>query len=1544
MQWQFVSHALFSVCLLLVLCQVVPLNAAPLPGLLTAEEEGWLQKHPVLRVVVDRDFMPYESLDKDGHYQGIAADYTQLIAERLDVNIEVIPTRSWGDSLVLLKTRKADVAPMLSTTAKRAEYLNFAKPHTDAPLVLVTRSEHSEARNLGDFVGKRLAVVESYGSFSVIQKRYPDITLVPVDTVEQALQTVKKGEAEATAIDRAVAEYYLRLLNHRTLKVMMEVEELNLDRMGYGVRKDWPELIPILNKVLATITLEDHFRVQNKWRNFDAHESHADLILSQDEQVWLEEHPVIRLGVDPDFAPFEWVDEQGVYRGLAADYMALLAERLGMSFRVASNLSWEEATARGRSKQLDIHPLMTPTDKRKKTHLFTQTYVKDSYVIVGRDDETSISSEADLANKKIALVRGYSATELLLKNQPNVIPVYVETELESLLAVVDGQAQATAGHLGTLAKKIRLNHLANLTVVARTKFETKGMGIAVRDDWPMLRDLLDRAMDSITQQEHREINQRWIQMPEPESRSSLHALLTAEEQQWLAEHPLIRVANDSNSAPLEFMDAHGELQGVSRDYLDKMEAMLDVHFEPAKNLTWAQMLEKVKNRELDMFPSLRVSPERQAFFNFTDDYISMPIMIFAGGDINYIGGLDQLKGRRVSVIEGYATHELLASNHPGVELVVTQSIEHALRLLAEGEVDAFVGNIITTTHYLNKLGLSQIKVVGETPYRYDQSMAVRKDWPLLISILDKALKALSQEEHNAIQQRWMPVTFEYEADYSWLWKPFSAIALIIVIMVYWNRRLAREVEARKETELALKVQQNRLDEVFKVTPSGIWDWDMVPDVAVCSPAYFHMLGYQPEEFPVHNSHTVWLDLMHPDDLERVLEKYDQMADCDEIVSQEFRMRCKDDNYIWVLDQGQVIARDAAGNATRMIGTHVDIEAFKQLELALKAQQQRLDDVFKVTPSGIWDWDLVTDDVFCSPSYFQMLGYGPEGFPVNNSHTTWLDLMHPDDMEAALALYDKAVTNTEPFSHEYRMRCKDGHYKWVLDRGQVVERELTGKASRMIGALVDIDAFKTLENQLRDAKEGAEAANLAKSVFLANMSHELRTPLNAVLGFSELMAHETTATSAQKENLHMINSSGQHLLNLINDVLDMSKIEAGHATLEPQATDLYRLLHDVSSMMKGRAMNKGLYFNVERHEDVPQFVKIDGGKVKQILINLLGNAIKFTETGGVILRVNAEPSEPANWQLFFEIKDTGIGIAEDKIAQIFEPFIQANEGSNGQNGTGLGLAISRQFVALMGGQLSVNSVLDKGSLFQFDMPVERAEVSQQVEIEAMDLIVALAEGEPEWRILIVEDEENNCVLLRRQLEGLGFSVREAINGQEGIGEFLRWQPHLIWMDMHMPVMDGYEATRRIRQLPGGKDVKIIALTATAFKEQASHILSVGCNDLLYKPYAEQDIFSAMAKFLPLHYVYETQEVQRDTDVMSGPKLESQDFQRLDNEALLQLLGAAKVGDIAEMLSLTASLSEENSALKAKLQRYINEFQLQSLIQVLEDMLAQQHAVE
>jgi PAS domain S-box-containing protein len=552
--------------------------------------------------------------------------------------------------------------------------------------------------------------------------------------------------------------------------------------------------------------------------------------------------------------------------------------------------------------------------------------------------------------------------------------------------------------------------------------------------------------------------------------------------------------------------------------------------------------------------------------------------------------------------------------------------------------------------------------------------------------------------------------------------------------------------------------------------------------------------------------------------------------------------------------------------------------------ALEARLRLFEAAVNAAANGIVITDREAHIQWANPAFTQMTGYSLD---EAHGHTPGELLKSGKHDEAFYQQMWRTILSGQAWHGELVNRRKDGS---LYDEALAIAPVIGGAGSirNFVAIKRDISEIKRASDELRIHKEhlerevqkrtadlvlardAAEAANRAKSVFLANMSHELRTPLNAILGFSSLIRRDPQLSESQRDNLGIINRSGEHLLMLINDVLEIAKIEAGRQQVEIAPFDLGSMVREVVDMLQLRAQEKGLTLLLDQSSEFPRYIKGDESRLRQVLVNLLGNAVKFTEHGGVVVRLGVKSN--AQDHLLIEIEDTGVGIAPENLERVFQPFVQVGENGE-QKGTGLGLTITRQFVQMMGGTIDAESTPGKGSRFRVVIPVERASAVDKLrpQQEAPGEVIGLAPDQPRYRILIAEDQRDNQLLLSRLMTDLGIEVKIAENGERCIELYREWHPDLIWMDRRMPVMDGVETTRRIRRLPDGEQVKIVAVTASAFKEQQQEIFAAGMNDFVRKPYRFDEIYDCLARQLGVRYLYRSGAVENAPSVPLAPEM-------------------------------------------------------------------------
>jgi signal transduction histidine kinase/DNA-binding NarL/FixJ family response regulator len=945
-------------------------------------------------------------------------------------------------------------------------------------------------------------------------------------------------------------------------------------------------------------------------------------LLTPAERAWLAAHPEIRLGVGEEWEPWVVRRESGEVAGFASDHLALLGRKLQSRFRLEAG-PWRTIVAKAAARELDGLTLSAPLPEREEHFLFTDSFHDVHYFTFLRTGDPADGSRVEALNgKRVGYLKGVLRVEKLLAAHSGVVAAPKETQEELALglleneldAVIDSYAleywRASHGVFGFTPTRILVDQPPNLV-------------LSVRKDWPELVGILNKGLAAITAAEMADLYRRWFGADYLRQLAAERVALTAAERAWLADRKVLRAGIDPSWAPVEFVDERGMAQGISAAYLKRLETLLGVRFEIVIPSNWGEARRQLEAGALDFVPAATMTADRQTTMRLTEPYASFPAAIFSAAEVAYVGGLDALRGKAVAVIRGEAAHDWLQADWPRLELVPVADTQEGIKAVAAGRAFAFVGNLVTTSYYIGQTGLTQVKVAGDTPYQYRLGMAVRQDLPLLAGILQKGLDAIPQNERDAIYHDWISITYQHLADYGPLWQVVAGATLVLLVVLYWNRRLTREVGRRRAAEAAL----------------------------------------------------------------------------------------------------------------------------------------------------------------------------------------------------------------------------------------------------------------------RDAKNAADLASRTKSELLANVSHDLRTPLNAVLGFAQLLERDRTLDARQHEHVRGIRRGGERLLALINEVLDLARIEAGRVDLAPVEWDTTELLRELREMFRPRAEAKGLTLTIVTATALPRTLHSDAKCLHQVLVNLLDNAIKYTAAGSVTLRFGFEAG-----QLDLEIADTGIGIPADSIGRIFEPFQQIGAGESRSQGTGLGLAITKGLVERMGGTLVIESAPGAGSTFRVQVPATAVEAGAA---PAGSAIVATritgfrrTDGGQELRILVTDDEAENREVLRGLLEPLGFRVALADSGMACLEKAEADPPDLVLMDLRMPVMDGIEATRRLRERPGLRDVPVVAVTAAAFATDRDQALAAGFDAHLPKPVLLDALLETLGALLPLEWV-------RGAPLIASEPLAQEHLSPGDAERLARLLRTGSI---------------------------------------------------
>ena len=1259
----------------------------------------------VYRVAIDHSFPPFTMINTQGEPAGLFVDLWRAWAETNGYQIE-FHSGEWSQTLAMLKNGDVDFHSGMLGTAERRKWIDFSREFYETSSAIYTKKGRALLENIPDLAGKKIGVFKASYHESYLTERTTGADIVTFTTSREMIKATLDRKidgffAEIPLISQALVRKGLAgSLHHGDQPIVTEP-------FFAGVGKGNAALLELINQGLENIPQSQLIAIEKRWIPdpvsyfFDDHTLAPEISLTNTEKQWIRSHSIIRLGSDTMWPPFEFTDKSGRHKGICVDYMGILARRLSLDIKLQPTPPLPELVKAIGLNEMDGAACLSKTTIRETALAFSEPYINASSVIITRKNHAKIMDIAEFNGKIVAVEEGYYPAEKLAGEYPKIRLHAVPDTASALQAVSTNAADAYVGNMAVATWYLEQEIITNLKING-PEIEQGQLRIGIRKEWPQLVNILQKGLDSITIQEKKAIQRKWIPIAKDLFRAGKRAQLSSEEKQFVLTHPVITFS-ETRWEPLNSINEEGQPYGMSMDFLNLVAEKTGLRFQYIPISSWTEILDGIRNRSLDMAPATGKTKTKDAYARFSEPYLSFPLIIVTRNDVTYIKDTSGLEGKEVLVGSNYSSQEFLEENYPEIALLPVPDVPTALRKLAAGEAFALVANMATATYHIQQLGLTNLKISGTTEYQFDIRAMVRKGLPELVSIINKGLKVITEEERNSIYHKWLPIQYKSQIDTKLAWTIVGAASAILALALFWNWIVQRQKDA-------LRVSEERFQ----------------------------------------------------------------------------------------------LAMDASDD-------------------------------------GLWDWNIQTGEVYYSPGYMKMLGYDPQELAA--THRSWVHLLHPEDKLKAVSFTENAIADvSKHYEHEFRLKTKSGSYVDIHSSGSIVATDGKGHATRAVGTQRDVTHRKQVAEELNRAKKDAEQASQFKSDFLANMSHEIRTPMNAVIGLSHL-ALQTNLTTKQQDYLTKIQRSSENLLAIINDILDFSKIEAGKLHLESVEFPLDEIFNNLADLFRQKADEKNIEVVFDINNEVPKKLIGDPLRLQQVLINLISNALKFTESGEVIIGARLVNLQQQRAALRFFVEDTGIGLSQEQINGLFQAFHQADQTTTRHyGGSGLGLAISKKLVELMDGDVGVESKPGKGSTFFFAIEANIPEETQQ----ANAISVPTLEG---LKVLVVSDNPTTQKALCSMLASFSCDANSTDDTGMTLDSIKSADPpyQILLLDQFLRNQSRMKFAAQIKVL-APREPKVFAMVA-AHENETMPAAAIGLVDtILVKPVDPSQLFNALLEFL------------------------------------------------------------------------------------------------
>ncbi len=1155
--------------------------------------------------------------------------------------------------------------------------------------------------------------------------------------------------------------------------------------------------------------------------------------LSDQEKAFLDAHPVIRIGTDETWEPYVSRKQDGQLEGFDVDLIQHINEATGANIELVTG-KWAAIVEKAKNHEIDGLCASAPLEARKPFFAFSQTYVTEYALFAVRAGSAlEINKIEDLDGKTIAVQKGNEFYSALLKPFHNIKVIDADSEIECARIMIEGKADASITSTSTYFT-LRKHYSQSIKVGYVASKNPLDVVYSIRKDWPELISIINKGLSSISTEKFVNIYYRWFRV-EPYGSIGIapKQLLSADEQSWLKEHAHIKIGVWTNVPPYAFLDDSGDPQGIFIDYIREIENRIEIPFDIVTVYSFSEAWEMAMRREVDILVAATPREENKNEMNFSQTYHVVPVVLVTRSDFPLVTSLKDLNGKKVVVGKGHVTEQGIKRDFPGIQLVLSEDYEKGLRLVSEGKADAYAGGMAAVIWQIREHRITNLKIAANTPYDYKLSVAVRKDWPEMLPILNKTLTSIQKEKKNSIYDRWVTIRFEKGVDWGLVWKIIGSViavsTMICLIIFFWNRRLRKEIFEKKKAEEALKESERQLSTLIGNLPGMAYrcrndkDWTMLYISDGCEA----LTGYKSSEL-ILNRIAVYGDLIVQGDRQNVWNEVQLALNENRPFTIEYRIIDRNATERWLWEKGT--AQQEGENGPLILeGFISDISERKKMEIALRESERNLVEAQRITHIGSWVWDLSADILNCSEEMLKIFGFAQNN-PII-AFQAFEERIDKKDFKDVKNALEKAIKGNGRYESEFRIVLPGGGQRIIHGVGRVIYDEssnpflMRGSGQDITERVLAEKEKAALEAQLLQARKMESIGTLAGGV-----AHEFNNILGIILGNAELAIDDIPAWNPTYDFLLEVRNASLRGKDVVKQLLSFSRKSRD----KRQPLDMVRVVNDSIKFLR-ISIPANIEFKVNIPEDCHP-VMGDRTQIHQLMINLCNNAAQSMEDTGGILELTLENMTLKDRLCSFDqilmpgeyvrltVSDTGHGIPEDILEHIFDPFFTTKDIDKG---SGMGLAVVHGIIKGHDGFIKIENKPGKGSAF-----ICYFRPTSFLPADVVDTTETLPTGGE--TILFVDDEASLVKMGQQLLERTGYAVETETDPSKALARF-KADPakfDLVITDMTMPQMTGDQLIKELIKIRA--DIKTIICTGYSRKINDQKAVRMGASGYIMKP--------------------------------------------------------------------------------------------------------------